>query len=59
MDLWHVILFAAASLLALRSFVTLTNHHQRYTLQKLIREQKERLQQQAAADAAKSPKAVA
>lgn len=59
MDLWHVILFAVASLLALRSFVTLTSHHQRSTLQRLLREQKERLQQQAAAEAAKTPKAVA
>lgn len=41
MTLWHIALFAAGSLLALRSFVTLTQHHQRTTLQKLLRDQQE------------------
>jgi hypothetical protein len=41
MDLWHLVLFAAASVFALRSFVALTNHHQRYTLQRLLRERQE------------------
>ena len=36
MNLWHIVLFSLASLLALRSFVGLTNHHQRTTLQKLM-----------------------
>lgn len=44
MDLWHIALFIAASLLALRSFVTLTQHHQRFTLRRMMKEHNDKLQ---------------
>jgi hypothetical protein len=43
MDLWHVALFAGASLLALRSFVTLTQHHQQFALRRMLKEHQEKV----------------
>ncbi|MCC7418675.1 MAG: hypothetical protein IT428_00190 [Planctomycetaceae bacterium] len=44
MDLWHIAVFAGASLLALRSFVTLTQHHQRLTLRQMLKDHQEKVQ---------------